>query len=112
MNSCGGFATIAHSAHDQVGTAHKVAACEHAGHTRHLVVIDNNAAPFVDVDFVRIASVENRDGIESVGNQDDIDRQIKFGAGNWAWFETTFCVRFAQFHSHTARSANFAGGVP
>src|SRR5438552_14450662 len=111
MNACGGFATIAHSAHNKIRTANKIATGEYTWDTGHLISVDDHAAPLVDVDFVGITCSEDRDGIESVGNQHDVYQKIKFGARNWAWFATSFRIRFAQFHSHTARFANFAGGV-
>ena len=111
MNACGSFATITHSAHDQIGAANEVAAGEYTGDTGHLIFVDDHAAPLIDVDFVGITGGKNRDRIKSVGDQDDIDRKIKFGAGNWARFATAFSVGFAQFHSHTARFAHFAEGV-
>jgi hypothetical protein len=111
MNAYGGFAAVAHGAYDQVGASNEIAASEYAGDTGHLIFVDNYAAPFIDLDFVGIAGSENWDRIESVGDQDNIDWQTEFGARNRARFATAFRVRFAQFHSHTARFANFAGGV-
>ena len=73
MNACGGFATIAHSAYDEIRTANKIATGKHPGNTGHLIFVDDDAAPFVDLDFVGIAGGENRDRIKSVGDQDDID---------------------------------------
>ena len=108
MNACGGFATIAHSTHDEIRTANKIATGKHPGNTGHLIFVDDDAAPFVNVDFVGVASGENRDRIKSVGDQDDIDLQTELGVWNWAWFATSFRIWFAQFHSHTARFANFA----
>src|SRR4029450_3977524 len=102
MNACRGFATIAHSAHHQVWAANEVATGEHAGDTGHLIFVDDYAAPFVDFDFVGVAGGENRNGIESVGDQHNVDWQIEFGAGNWPRPSAAFRIRLTQFHSHTA----------
>ena len=112
MNACGGFATIAHSAHDEIRTANKIATGKHPANTGHLIFIDDDAAPFVDLDFVGITGGEDWDRIESVGDQNDIDWHAEFGAGNGRRFTTTFRVRFAQFHSDTTRFANLASTVP
>ena len=61
MNARGGFATIAHSAHDEIRTANKIATGKHAGDAGHLIFVDDDAAPFVDLDFVGITGGENRD---------------------------------------------------
>jgi hypothetical protein len=59
MNACGGFATIAHSAHNKIRTADEIATGKHAGNTGHLIFVDDDAGPFIDLDFVGIARGEN-----------------------------------------------------
>ena len=73
MYACGGFATIAHRAHNKIRTANKIATGKYAGNTGHLIFVDDDATPFINVDFVGITGGENRDRIESVGDQNDID---------------------------------------
>jgi hypothetical protein len=47
MNACGGFATIAHSAHDKIRTANKIATGKHREHWS-FDFRRRYAAPFVD----------------------------------------------------------------
>jgi hypothetical protein len=82
LNTGGGLTTVRHCKHDQIGDADEITVCEYAGHAGHLVLIDNDAAPFVDVDLVGVARSENRNRIESVSDQHDIDRHTEFGARN------------------------------
>src|SRR5512133_835612 len=111
MNACSGLATIAHSAHDKIRTANKITTGKHPRDAGHLIFVSDYAAPFVDLDLVGIAGGKDRDRIEAVGNQHDIDWQTEFGARNWARFATSFRIGFTQFHSDTARFANFASAV-
>ena len=90
-------------------TADEIATGEHAGNSGHLILVHDHAAPFIYVDFVGITGGENWDRIESVSNQDDIDWQTEFRTGNSSWLSAAFRVGFPQFHSYTARFANFAG---
>ena len=69
MNAGGGFAAVANSAHDQIGTADEIAAGEYTGDTGHLVFVHNYAAPSIDFDIVGIPGGENWDRVESVGDQ-------------------------------------------
>ena len=82
VNASRSFAAVAHSAHDQVGTAHEIASSEDTRHAGHLVGVDNHPTPSVDLDVVRIASRKNRHRIEAKCNQDDVDRHVEFGARN------------------------------
>src|SRR5262245_55661646 len=111
MNTSGGFATVAHSAHNQIGSANEVATGEYTWDTGHLISVDDYATPFVNVDFVGVACGENRHRIESVSNQNNVDGQTEFGAGNCARFAAAFRIRFSQLHSHTARFTNFPCSV-
>ena len=74
MNGRGSPAAVAYCANNEIGTADKVSAGKHASDAGHLILVYYDASPFVDLDLVGIARGKNGDGIETVSDEDDVDR--------------------------------------
>jgi len=107
----GGAARVPHRVERQGGASHDVAARKHCGDAGHLVAINDDPAPIVDIEVTEISRVRTGQGVEAQRGNDQIRCQFEFGAGpsqKGAW---SGGIRQPEFGADEAQSGHLASVV-